>query len=183
MRFGTLFFGWFRIQFNCSVMNRRLTIEKKLEIIEKLTQPRATQKSVAESMGVSRRTVQKIIANRDILKKMSNVGYARKRCKVASKSKFEHINQTTFEWFKRMRDKHGEIPINESVICAKAMHFSTAFGVQGFKASHGWFRCWRNSHCLNSFKVRLFFTYFLFLRFVENEMSFHKKNFRHLEPV
>ena len=54
------------------------------------------------------------------------------------------------------REKHGEVPIVESVVCAKAMRFATLLNKPDFKASKGWFTCWKNRYGLNVYKVRNF---------------------------
>lgn len=134
-------------------MGRRLSIVEKAEIIKKLSEPRATQTSVAKMLGVSRRTVQNAMKKEGLINEQLNNGNSRKRCHLKVDQKYGEVNDAIFQWFTRMREKHGEIPISESIICHKAMHFAKIMGVGEFKASNGWFRSWKTRHGLSSYKV------------------------------
>ena len=98
-----------------------------------LKEPLATQRSVAKCMGVSQRTIQKIIQNRELLSALSELGTSSTRCKVKTISKFVKVNEAVFDWFTRMRDKHGELPITEGIIYHKALQFADALGEKDFK--------------------------------------------------
>ncbi|VDP75587.1 unnamed protein product [Echinostoma caproni] len=111
-----------------------------------------TQTAVAKHFGVSRKTVQNVISNRTLLEERSGSGFNRKRCQLKVGQKFDEINNATYQWFIGMREKHGDVPLVEDVICWKAMEFATALGKQGFKASRGWFNCWKNRFGLSSNK-------------------------------
>lgn len=134
-------------------MAKRLTIAEKAKILEKLSEPGSTQCSVAKKLGVSRRTVQNALNNATVIKQHMKSGTSLKRCHLKVDEKFGDINRATFEWFTRMREKHGEIPVIESVICHKATQFANQLQIEGFKASSGWFRSWRSRWGLSSFKV------------------------------
>lgn len=134
-------------------MNRKLSISQKLDILEKLNEPKASQCSVAKTFGVSRKTVQNVIMNKDLLKEHADSGLNRKRCHVTVDQKFDDVNDAVYRWFMWMRDKHGEIPIVESVICKKAMSFAASLDKPDFKASKGWFSCWEDRSGLKTYKV------------------------------
>lgn len=136
-------------------MDRKLTVQAKLAILRRMEEPKATQRNVAKSLGVSRKTVQNVLRNRKVLTQMTTSVDSRKRYRLKQKLKYGDIDKATFEWFRRMREKHGEFPINETVVCEKALKLAAALNVEGFKASRGWFRSWRNRYGLKLFKVIL----------------------------
>lgn len=136
-------------------MSTKLSIAQKLQILDMLEEPRATQSSVAKEFGVSRKTIQNTIANRNLLKERAGYGLNRKRCHLRIEQKFDDVNDAVYQWFMRMREKHGDIPLVESVICRKAMGFATVLGKVDFKASKGWFTCWKDRCGLSVYKVSL----------------------------
>lgn len=142
------------VQMNIA-MDKKLTIEKKLHVLKRLNEPQVTQRSIAKELGISRKTVQNIVSQKDKLHDFSRSGQSQRRCHVKPAAKFERLNEAMYEWFKRMRDKHGNVPLNENVICNKAVHIAHVLGIQNFKASRGWYRCWRNKYGLASFKVSI----------------------------
>ena len=50
----------------------KLSVLLKLQISEKLAEPKATQSSVAKHFGVSRETIQNVIANKELLRGCRN---------------------------------------------------------------------------------------------------------------
>jgi hypothetical protein len=56
---------------------------------------------------------------------------------VKTISKFVKVNEAVFDWFTRMRDKHGELPITEGIIYHKALQFANALGKKDFKGLQG----------------------------------------------
>ena len=100
-------------------MTKRLSICEKANIFEKLGEPGATLCSVAKSFGVSRKTVQNVIANKELLEERMKMRTSLKRCHLRIDEKFGEINEATFQWFIRMRETRGEVPLSESVICEK----------------------------------------------------------------
>ncbi|KAF4531378.1 hypothetical protein B566_EDAN019502 [Ephemera danica] len=135
------------------IMKRRLSISQKSDILAKLSEPGASQSSVAKSMNVSCKTIRNVVANQDILRRYMDSGASLKKCHLKIDEKYAHLNEATFKWFQRIREKHGEIPITEAVVCKKATEFANRFGVETFKASKGWYRSWKNKHGLNVYKI------------------------------
>ena len=76
-----------------------------------------------------------------------------RKCHVKLDQKYEEVNEATFLWFNEMREKHGDIPLVESVIREKAIKFARELGLYEFKASNGWFRSWKMRCHLESYKV------------------------------
>lgn len=134
-------------------MNKRLSISKKKRILDCLSQPKATQCSVAKLFGISRRTVQYVLANKELINKVIVAGVSGARCHLKVDQKFEDVNEATYKWFTEMREKHGEIPISESIICGKAIKFANMLKITGFKASKGWLRCWKERNSLKVYAV------------------------------
>ena len=122
-------------------MSNKLSITKKLQILQKLSKAGESQSSVAKIFGVSRKTVQNVISNKELLKQADQFGVNQNRCQLKVGQKFDDVNKATYEWFVRMREKHGEIPVVESVVCRKAIQFASILEVNGFKTSKGWFSC------------------------------------------
>ena len=134
-------------------MSKKLTIEEKRRILDKMEEPGMTQVAVAKLLKVSRKTVQNALKQKRLLLQSSLRGSAAKRCHIIVNQKFDVINEAIFCWFSKMREKHGEIPVNEHVICKKAEKLATTMAIPEFKASRGWFRCWKDRYGLSSYKV------------------------------
>ena len=132
----------------------KLSISLKLQISEKLAEPKATQSSVAKQFGVSRKNIQNVIANKELLRGVEIAKHSHKRCHLKVEQKYEDVSEATYQWLLQMRERHGEVPIVESVVCAKAMRFANLLNKPDFKASKGWFTCWKNRYGLNLYKVR-----------------------------
>ena len=135
------------------IINRKLSLVEKSLILEKLLVPGLNQSTVAKAANVLRRTVQNIIKNKKAIKDCIAAGQCTKRCHVISAGVHNDVDNATFEWFTQMREKHGEVPIIENVICQKALKFAQIFNVENFKASRGWFRGWKSRNGLSSYKV------------------------------
>lgn len=134
-------------------MCKRLPIAKKLEILQLLEEPKATQRSVATALGVSRKTVQNAITNRELINRHVSMGSSLKRCHLKIDQKFQEINEATFQWFMELREERGDVPIVERVIRNRAIYFARVLQVPEFKASKGWFRSWKNRYGLNPSKI------------------------------
>ena len=144
-------------------MNRRLSIAQKADILTQLSQPGSTQSSVARSMHVSRKTVRNIMAKQDLLRHRLQDGKSIKKCHLKVNEKYVDVNEATFLWFKKMRERHGEIPVTEMVVCRKAAEFGSKLGHEAFMASKGWFRSWKNKYGLTLYKVSVVKRRILFL--------------------
>ena len=172
-RICSLFVGWFKICPACRVRIHNKRVSQclfsycwsctkygqvihlvELQILEKLAEPKATQSSVAKHFGVSRKTIQNVIANKELLRGVEIAKHSHKRCHLKVEQKYEDVSEATYQWLLQMREKHGEVPIVESVVCAKAMRFANLLNKLDFKASKGWFTCWKNRYGLNLYKVR-----------------------------
>ena len=134
-------------------MSRRLTIKEKKRILDMLDEAGATQSSVAKRMGVSRKSVYNAVANRDAINESVNLSGSRIRCCVKVSETYRKLNVALSGWFLAMREKHGEIPLVERVICEKAVKLARQLGLDNFKASKGWYRSWSERYGVRSYKV------------------------------
>lgn len=134
-------------------MCKRLSITEKKRMLGMLDEAGATQSSVARRMGISRKSVYNTIANRKAINDFINSGASQQRCHLKVNETFHEVNEAVIQWFLAMREKYGEIPIVESVICNKAIQFSKNLGLDSFKASKGWFRSWSDRCGIRSYKV------------------------------
>lgn len=150
-----------------SDMTRRLTITEKCKILDKLSEPSVSQREVAVRFGVSRKTVQNVIKNKECIRRLSQCCKKSHRCHAIIDERFAHINVATFRWFEKMRENHCIIPLTESVICKKALQFARKFEATDFKASSGWYRSWKRKYQLNLYKVMRNMA-LLYFRFVGN---------------
>ena len=85
--------------------------------------------------------MQNVISNKELLKQADQFGVNQNRSQLKVGQKFDDVNKATYEWFVWMREKHGEIPVVESVVCQKTIQFASILEVNGFKLSKGWFSC------------------------------------------
>ena len=118
---------------------RKLSISLKLQILEKLAEPKPTQSSVAKHFGFSRKTIQNVIANKELLRGFKIAGHSHKRCHLKVEQKYGDVSEVTYHWLLQMREKHGEVTIVESVAWVKAMRFANLLNKLDFRASKGWF--------------------------------------------
>lgn len=135
-------------------MCKRLSIAEKKRVLDMLDEPGSTQSSVAKRLGISRKSVYNAVANREAIIYAISSGASEKRCHTTVHETFHEVNELTLEWFRAMREKHGEVPVVESVICSKAMSVAKRLGCDNFKASKGWFRSWTGRCGIRSYKVR-----------------------------
>ena len=63
-------------------------------------------------------------------------------------SKYADLDNTVFEWYKRIRASKPEVGINGPIILRKAEYFATLHGYNDFKPSSGWLDRWKNRYNL-----------------------------------
>lgn len=97
-------------------MCKRLSIAEKKRVLDLLEEPGMTQSSVAKRLGISRKTVYNAITNRDAIIGSTSYSVSDKRCHAKVHETFQEINELTLNWFLAMREKHGELPIVETLI-------------------------------------------------------------------
>lgn len=69
--------------------------------------------------------------------------------------KYGNLNDAVYQWFRKMREEHGEFPIVESLICKKALEIAAKLNMSEFKASKGWFRSWKGRYSISLYKVNV----------------------------
>ena len=97
-----------------------LSISLKLHILGKVAKPKATQSSVAKHFNVFQNTIKKLIANKELVCGVEIAKHRHKRCHLKIEQKCEDVSEATYQWLLQMRERHGEVAIVESVVCAKA---------------------------------------------------------------
>ena len=85
--------------------------------------------------GVSRKSIQNINANKELLHGVKIAKHSHKICHLKVEQKYEDVSEATYQWLLQMRENHCEVPIVESVVCAKAVRFTTLLNEMNFKAS------------------------------------------------
>ena len=103
---------------------------------------------IAKAFGVSRKTVQNVISQADMLRASVVREGGSQRIQLKATERFTVINEAMHRWYDGMREKNGEIPLLEHVIRHKALKIAEALGIREFRASKGWYRSWKNSHAL-----------------------------------
>lgn len=132
---------------------KKLNVTEKCKILQHLSEPGASQSSVARAVGVSRKTVQNIIANREALTTISLENVNLNRCHLKPRGNFADVDETLHDWFVTMRNAHGEVPLLEDIICQKARKIAQNLDIKDFKASRGWFRGWKERYGLKLYTV------------------------------
>ena len=74
----------------------KLSISLELQILEKLAEPKATQGPVAKHFGVSRKTIQNVIANKKRLRGVEIAEHSHKRCHLKFEQNYEDVSEVTY---------------------------------------------------------------------------------------
>ena len=100
---------------------------------------------VAQQFGIGITQVYKIYKAKDeLLKSIESVPQDSKIRKT--KEKHPVIDAAVFDWFYSLRTLRGArkpLPVSRSLIQARALYEAKQRGITEFKASDGWFGCWR----------------------------------------
>lgn len=134
------------------IMVKKLSIDQKMKILDDLETPGLSQRKVAIKHGICHRTVQDILHKKDMIRKCESSN-PKLRYRVQTPQVYKEVNDAVIRWFEGMRGKHGEVPINEQIICRKALSIAAKLGFKEFKASKGWFCSWKQRYGLRSLKV------------------------------
>ncbi|VDP65652.1 unnamed protein product [Echinostoma caproni] len=95
---------------------------EKQNVLEMLKQPDAAQSSVAKSLGISQNSVYSVVSHRIV--KFLNAGASEERCHLKANEKFKAVNEATFACFTAVSEKHGEFPMEESIVRKNAIQLA-----------------------------------------------------------
>ncbi|RWS01218.1 major centromere autoantigen B-like protein, partial [Dinothrombium tinctorium] len=117
-----------------------LTLEEKIQVIEKKNSSQLGIRTLAEEFGCGRTQINNILKNQNELLKQYEE-FKCGACKKLKPSRFnEKINEAVFEFFLKARSKN--IPISGPMLQSKAREFADAIG-ENFSASNGWLEKFR----------------------------------------
>ena len=127
--------------------NIHLSLQEKLQVI-KLLQSGKSEECVANIVGnVSKSQVHRISQRRDDLLRLSAEGTIRLTAKrMKNAATYPEVDQQVWKWVQEMRnptDGSQPLSLSRSQIQERARHEAELQGIQDFKASNGWFSCWR----------------------------------------
>ena len=138
-----------------------LSLEKKLEIVERLKRGH-TQSQVSAEFGVGASTVSNIWKQRDDLKKFvaeTTVYKAAKQRKILRGAKNEVVDGAVYLWFQQERSSR-KTPISGDILMEKARIFNERFLADGtggdpdFKASTGWLKRFKERHGIRNLSIQ-----------------------------
>lgn len=133
-----------------------LTIEKKLEIIDKLKKG-ATATALSNQYGIPRQTISDLKKNADDIQKFASqmesfAGSSKKR-KTMRKATNETVDMAVYLWFTQKRAEG--IPISGPILAEKAIFFNEKLnGDASFKASQGWLEKFKNRHGIRELNIQ-----------------------------
>ncbi|RWR99099.1 tigger transposable element-derived protein 6-like protein [Dinothrombium tinctorium] len=117
-----------------------LTLEEKIQVIEKKNSSLLGIRALAEEFGCGRTQINNFLKNQNELIKQYEE-FKSGACKKLKPSRFnEKINEAVFEFFLKARSKN--IPISGPMLQSKAREFAEAIG-ENFSASNGWLEKFR----------------------------------------
>ncbi len=123
-----------------------LTVEQKLKVIERLNNNISLSK-IASEFKVSKTQIFNVKASKENILNGVSEGILMPTAKtLPNRSKQIEIDNAVFKWFKEMRKptfRCKPLAIARSHIQARAMVEAERMGIEGFRASNGWFSNWR----------------------------------------
>ncbi|XP_067014728.2 uncharacterized protein [Anabrus simplex] len=131
---------------------RQFTNEEKLKFIKKVdANPNMTRVQIARMLDIPTTTLNTIVSNRKKIEDACLVGGS-SQMKRLRKSQFPALEDVLVNWFKQARASN--IPIDGTMIQAKASHLAAKMGFRNFKASNGWLAGFRKRNRLPYKSVR-----------------------------
>ena len=121
-----------------------ISITDKYEALQKISQGKSTNKSIAEEYGVKKNTVSTWIANKRKITEAYESGQVNTSRKKMKKSTNSDLDEAVFLWFKNARSNN--IPVSGNIIKEKAISLSKSLDLADFKASEGCLDKWKQRH-------------------------------------
>ena len=121
-----------------------ISITDKYKALQKISQGKSTNKSIAEEYGVKKNTVSTWIANKRKITEAYESGQVNSSRKKMKKSTNSDLDEAVFLWFKNARSNN--IPVSGNIIKEKAISLSKSLDLADFKASEGWLDKWKQRH-------------------------------------
>lgn len=130
---------------NKPIQRSRLTLKQKYLLIKDHADKVELEK-LKEKYKCGKTAVYSILANKKkIIDEYLSTQNVDTKKKVRN-SKFEAINESTYNWFTQALSKN--LPISGTLIQEKAREIAIENGVFDFKASNGWLESFKNRHKL-----------------------------------
>lgn len=121
----------------------RLTLKQKFDLIND-HEDKMDIERLKSKYNCAPSTVYKIVNNKaKIIEEYLSTQNVGAKMKVRS-SKFENINELTYNWFVQIRAKN--LPVSGTMVQEKAKAFADEIGDKEFKASSGWLESFKNGH-------------------------------------
>lgn len=132
---------------------KRLTVNEKLKVIDRLEKGESTSKLAAE-FGIGETTVRDIKKHKETLIKFSSrcdkLSLKRKSMKTSS---YENLDEAMLQWFNQKRAE--SVPISGPMCAEQAKYFHNALGLEGeFKASSGWLTRFKNRYGIRELTIQ-----------------------------
>lgn len=124
-----------------------LTIEQKLEIINRVVDKGESVKKLSAEFGVGEQTVRDIVKKKNIF---DFVASAETMCSSSSRKTMENstitdVDNAVFQWFKQKRAEG--VPISGPMVSEKALWFHENLNIkEPFSASQGWLAKFKKRH-------------------------------------
>ncbi|XP_045609736.2 uncharacterized protein [Procambarus clarkii] len=127
-----------------------LTIDEKLNVIEKTKEPGATFRTVAREFGIGISTVFGINKQKEALFKFAaerdiNGAKASNR-KTLKPAKYKNVDEAVFKWFSERRAQGLMVSGDQIIVAAEKL--ADSLGVSEFKCSAGWLQRFKDRHCI-----------------------------------
>lgn len=119
-----------------SLKRKRLSLEKKIDIIVENEKFGISARKLADKFGVGRTQVNEIIKNKSDLKKLFEEGFNPELKRKFPKTEGLEIDQIVYKWLCETRNKN--FPISGPLIKEKALKAAESLNITTFKASNGW---------------------------------------------
>lgn len=134
---------------------RKLSLQKKADILKRTSQPTLSKRSVAHEFHVTEKTIRRIVNNKVQIEKLVSESKLLNRCQVNTRAKYQDINEMVFQWYCSMEENCGSVPLTDAVIITFAKRTATKMCINEFKASNGWLRSWKARYSIKSRKASL----------------------------
>lgn len=129
-------------QLTPNMINRKkyteLHINLKLALLNDAEVHKYSQRSLAEKYNVSKTAVQRILSQKDEIRKFASTPQTLKRKRQMI---YSDIDYHVLEWYKSSKRK--KIPISGPRLQAKALEIAQALNIDDFTASNGWLNRWK----------------------------------------
>lgn len=123
-----------------------LTLKKKIELLEEVEHSGKKKVDIAREYGIPRSTLSGILKHKDRYRKLffeCQINSDRQRDRTAT---CDFVDTALLKWFTMLRS--ANVPVNGTLIIAKAEEFARLGGQTDWKCSTGWLDRFKKRHCI-----------------------------------